>query len=332
MCSLSVCIITSNEEKNLTRCLNSIKPIADEIIIVDTTSNDYVTNLGIKFNAKVIDFNFENDFSKVNNIGIENCSMDWILLLKSDECIDLSQTSNLKDKLSLSPLIAYNLKLVNIIDNSRNIGEYILRLFKNNSGFNYINEINEELSNSILSENYNDFVSNLDVNIYSYSYDISKRNLYKRCYRNISIYSNVKLENKNYEYYFLLANEYYLLENYNKAINNYTKALYSCTNIYISSYITYVILKTYYVSKKYSTGLSLGEYLLNKYDKVIDVYLILSMCAEKCGDMETYKNYYKLYLTSEKRSHKYYLDLYFIHNPNIIPEMFGFKLNNIIKQ
>lgn len=331
MCSLSVCIITTDEEKNLTRCLNNVQNIADEIIIVDTTSNDYVSNLGSEFNAKIIDFPFENDFSKVNNIGLKNCSMDWILFLKSDECIDLSQGSNLKNLLSSSSLIGYNLKLINIIDNSRNFGEYILRLFKNNSGFNYINEINEELSNSILGEDYLDFVQDLDLNLYSYSYDISKRNLYKRCYRNLSIYSNVKVENKDYIYYFHLGNEYYLLENYNKAINSYTKSLYSCNNTYIASYITYVILKAYYISKKYSSGLSLGEYLLNKYNKLIDIYLILSMCAEKSGDEEAYKKYYKLYLTTEKSSHKYYLDLYFIHNPNIIPEMFGFKLNNLIE-
>jgi len=331
LCSLSVCIITNNEEKNLARCLNSIKKIADEIIIVDTTSNDYISNLGNEFNAKIIDFPFENDFSKVNNIGLQNCSKDWILFLKSDECIDLSQSSNLKDILSSSSSIGYNLKLINIINNSRNLGEYILRLFKNNSGFNYTNEINEALSNSILDENYIDFVQNLNINLYNYSYDISKKNLYRRCYRNLSVYSKVKPENKNFEYYFLLGNEYYLLENYNKAINSYTKALYSCTNPYISSYITYIILKTYYVSQKYSTGLSLGEYLLNKYDKLIDVYLILSMCAEKCDDVEAHKKYYKFYLTSEKTPHKYYLDLYFIHNPNIIPEMFGFKLNSLIE-
>lgn len=330
MCSLSVCIITNNEEKNLVRSLNSIKNIADEIIIVDTTSKDYIANLGNEFNAKVIDFPFDNDFSKINNIAIENCSMDWILLLKSDESVDTSQISILKEKLSSSSSIGYKLKLVNIIDNSRNAGEYILRVFKNNSGFNYINEINEELSNSILLENYLDFVEELDINIYSYSYEINKNNLYKRCYKNLSIYSNMSFENKNYEYYFLLGNEYYLLENYNKAINNYTKALYSCPNIYISSYITYVLLKTYYVSQKYSTGLSLGEYLINKYNKLIDIYLILSMCAEKCDDLESHKKYYKIYLSSKKPNHDYYLDLYFIHNPNIIPEMFGFKLNSLI--
>ena len=331
MSSLSLCIITSNEERNLTRCLNSIKSIADEIVIVDTTSNDNISNLGIKFNAKIIDFSFNNDFSEINNIGIENCSKDWILLLKSDECLDVSQTEDLKNLLGDTNLLGFNLKLINIIDNSRNLGEYTLRLFKNNSGFNYINEINEELSNSIIGENYKEFVKDLDINLYSYSYDVSRRNLYKRCYKNLSIYSKFPIEKKDYEYYFLIGNEYYLLENYNKAIICYTKALYSCTNIKISSYITYVLLKTYYVSKKYSNGLSLGEYLINKYNKLVDIYLILSLCAEKCDDMEAHKKYYKTYLASKKTNHDYYLDLYFLHNTNIIPEMFGFKLNNLLK-
>jgi len=329
--SLSVCIITNNEEENLTRSLNSIKNIADEIVIVDTTSNDYVSNLAIDFKAKVIDFTFDNDFSKINNVGLNNCTMDWVLILKSNECVDSYQISNVKALLSSSDLLGYKLKLVNIIENTRVLGKYILRLIKNNSGFNYINQINEELYNSIIEDNYLNFVGELDVNLYNYSFDIDKKSLYKRCYRNLSIYSSAKSENKTYEYYFLLGNEYYLLENYNKAINIYTKALYSCTNIYISSYITYVLLKVYYISQKYNVGLSIGEYLVNKYNKVIDIYLILSMCAEKVGDMDSYRNYYKLYLTSEKTDHKYYLDLYFLHNKRVIPEMFGFKLNDVKK-
>lgn len=50
---LSLCMIVKNEEKNLERCLESIKDIVDEIIIVDTGSIDNTLKIAEKYNAKI---------------------------------------------------------------------------------------------------------------------------------------------------------------------------------------------------------------------------------------------------------------------------------------
>ena len=54
MHKLSVVIITLNEEENIARCLASVKPIADEIVIVDGLSKDKTVDICNSFGCKVI--------------------------------------------------------------------------------------------------------------------------------------------------------------------------------------------------------------------------------------------------------------------------------------
>ena len=123
MDTLSVCIIARNEEANLTRCLKSIKSIADEIILIDTGSTDNTINIAQEFNAKIIKFPWNDDFSSARNKALEIASKDWILYIDCDESLDNSQVSELKDMLNDSLYLGFRLKLINIIDNKPYKGE-----------------------------------------------------------------------------------------------------------------------------------------------------------------------------------------------------------------
>ncbi len=65
---LSICMMVKNEEKNLERCLISLKQIRDEVtselIIVDTGSSDKTVNIAKRFTDKVYFHNWNNDFQK----------------------------------------------------------------------------------------------------------------------------------------------------------------------------------------------------------------------------------------------------------------------------
>ena len=84
---LSVCIIAKNEEKMLPDCLRSIRGIADEIIVVDTGSNDKTISIAESFGCKVIREKWENDFSKARNIALSHATNKYILSLDADERI-----------------------------------------------------------------------------------------------------------------------------------------------------------------------------------------------------------------------------------------------------
>jgi glycosyltransferase involved in cell wall biosynthesis len=130
--SVSVCMIIKDEEKYLARCLASVKPIVDEMIVVDTGSSDRSKDIAIAFGARVYDYEWENDFAKARNYSISKASGEWILILDGDEVIsplDHVRFNKLVIKTPQAP-IAYSIKtrnynkLANIVGWIPNDGQY----------------------------------------------------------------------------------------------------------------------------------------------------------------------------------------------------------------
>ena len=67
MATVSLCMIVKNEEKVLSRCLDSVKDAVDEIIIVDTGSEDNTKNIASQYTDKIYDFKWVYDFSAARN-------------------------------------------------------------------------------------------------------------------------------------------------------------------------------------------------------------------------------------------------------------------------
>ena len=77
--------IVKNEEKNLSRCLNSVKEVVDEIILVDTGSTDTTKEIGENFGAKIYDYVWDSNFSNARNFALSKSTGNWILYLDADE-------------------------------------------------------------------------------------------------------------------------------------------------------------------------------------------------------------------------------------------------------
>ncbi len=84
MVALSVVVITYNEEKNLGRCLASVKDVADEIVVVDSNSKDNTVAIAEKFGAKVIQHDFDG-YGQQKNFATDSAANDWVLNLDADE-------------------------------------------------------------------------------------------------------------------------------------------------------------------------------------------------------------------------------------------------------
>ena len=84
--TVSVIILTKNEELNLPRCLESIRGVAREVIIVDSFSTDRTIEIAKKFGAKVFQREFKNQAEQFN-WALDNLEIggDWILRLDADE-------------------------------------------------------------------------------------------------------------------------------------------------------------------------------------------------------------------------------------------------------
>ena len=86
MGKLSAVIITFNEEKNIRRCIESLKEVADEIIVVDSFSQDQTVALSKELGAKVIEHAFEGHIQQ-KNFALSQASFDYILSLDADEAL-----------------------------------------------------------------------------------------------------------------------------------------------------------------------------------------------------------------------------------------------------
>ncbi len=85
--SVSLCMIARNEAKYLAKCLRSIKPVVDEMIVVDTGSSDATRDVAEVFGAKVFDYQWDEDFSRARNYSLSKARGDWIFILDADEVI-----------------------------------------------------------------------------------------------------------------------------------------------------------------------------------------------------------------------------------------------------
>lgn len=86
MSALSVVIITYNEEKNIARCLQSVQPIADDIVVVDSGSQDNTRNIAERFGARIIVQPFLG-YIEQKNFALDQARHEFVLSLDADEAL-----------------------------------------------------------------------------------------------------------------------------------------------------------------------------------------------------------------------------------------------------
>jgi glycosyltransferase involved in cell wall biosynthesis len=83
---LSVAVITLNEEANLARCLDSVREIAAEIVVIDSGSTDGTATIARQFRT-VFDVHPWQGHVAQKNVALRRCSQAWVLCLDADEVL-----------------------------------------------------------------------------------------------------------------------------------------------------------------------------------------------------------------------------------------------------
>jgi glycosyltransferase involved in cell wall biosynthesis len=86
MVKLSAVIITFNEEKNIGRCIDSLKELTDEILVVDSFSKDNTLEICNQKGARIIQNKFEGHIQQ-KNFALSQATNDWVLSLDADEAL-----------------------------------------------------------------------------------------------------------------------------------------------------------------------------------------------------------------------------------------------------
>lgn len=88
MATISLCMIVKNEALVLERCLNSLQGIVDEMIIVDTGSEDQTKEIAGRYTEHLYDFAWQDDFSAARNFSFSKATMEYIYTADADEVLD----------------------------------------------------------------------------------------------------------------------------------------------------------------------------------------------------------------------------------------------------
>jgi len=86
MPKLSVTIITFNEEANILRTLESVKPVADEIVVVDSMSTDQTLTICREFGCRVVQREFDG-YGTQKQFAVDQASNDWVFSIDADEVV-----------------------------------------------------------------------------------------------------------------------------------------------------------------------------------------------------------------------------------------------------
>ncbi|MDD6058642.1 MAG: glycosyltransferase [Clostridiales bacterium] len=88
MATISVCMIVKNEEAVLERCLNSLRGLYEELIIVDTGSVDRTKEIAARYTDKLFEFSWTGSFCDARNFSFSKASCEYIYAADADEVID----------------------------------------------------------------------------------------------------------------------------------------------------------------------------------------------------------------------------------------------------
>lgn len=260
MPKVSLCMIVKDEEENIERCLASVQPFVDEMIVVDTGSTDQTISMCKAAGAKVYPFQWNNHFAEARNYSLDQASGEWILWMDGDEVLEVSAESCWKEKLAEETEHILNVHLVNYMGESPDPNEtYHIahpRLFRNGIGLRFLYHIHEALNveEIFAGERALKKIKQHDgLTIHHYGYLQSHTIAKQKSERNLHmLLHELTLDNNNPWTEYHLASEYYRLEKYKQA--------YEFVNLSIARFLRKDKLPPSLLYKlKYSCLISLGS-------------------------------------------------------------------------
>jgi tetratricopeptide (TPR) repeat protein len=149
---LSLCTIVKNEAKNLPRCLESAREVADEMVVVDTGSTDDTVAVAERYGARVVHFSWCDDFSAARNTAVSHARGKWILALDADETLARDARRKLRGLLRDERYQAYLINIRSPLKGTRSQAAVINawpRVFRNRPEIRYEGRVHEQISPSI---------------------------------------------------------------------------------------------------------------------------------------------------------------------------------------
>ncbi len=221
---ITLSMIVRNEERYLHECLESVKNLVDQIVIVDTGSTDNTVSIAEEFGSIIFNFEWENNFSSARNYALSKSTGDWILYLDADERLTKDSVNEIKNITAQNDLLGCRCRVISLDDfNGKPNYMRYTRLFKNSPGIKFIGSIHEQIDKSLFANSYK--IIDTGIEIIHVGYNIPYEEIKKKVQRNLTLL-NKEYENDKSSYNaFQLANTYTILKDYSAAERYYLTAV-----------------------------------------------------------------------------------------------------------
>lgn len=145
-------MIAKDEASNLPRCLESVRGVVDEIIVVDTGSTDATVEIATRYGARVESSAWTGDFSASRNAALGYATGDWILVLDADEALASSSRGRLKKELLKTKADGLQVRIRNLSAPGELVAHVdmpLTRVFRNAPEHRFEGAIHEQIAPSI---------------------------------------------------------------------------------------------------------------------------------------------------------------------------------------
>jgi len=137
---LSVFLIVRDESKVLERCILSLRGLQDELVVVDTGSQDDTISIARRHTSLVYEIPWENDFSKAWNYAMDRCTGDWLFVMAADQLLG-SEPADIRHYLQETPHTVVDFRI-----RHGSLEYHYPRVFRSNLGYKFVGPVHEYLS------------------------------------------------------------------------------------------------------------------------------------------------------------------------------------------
>ncbi len=195
---LSLCMIVKNEERVLADCLQSVRGVVDEIIVVDTGSTDRTVEIAQSYNAKIFHFPWNGSFSDARNEALAHCTCAYVIYLDADERLETRDRDRLRNLVRRPGADAYEITVVS----RRTEGKRVIRntsdqprLFRRDPRYRFRFRIHESILPSVRETG--GVVAKENITLHHVGYDISNEAMERKQLRN---YEQLVIDVQEYPY------------------------------------------------------------------------------------------------------------------------------------
>ncbi len=297
--TLALCMIVKNEEAFLDQCLESVKGIVDEIVIVDTGSTDRTVEIAEKHHAKIYHHAWQNSFSEARNYALQFVTSEWVLQLDADEVLEREDAALLKKTLAVSDnFTSICVPILNYLPDGV-VSKFYYRRFYKKEFAHYEGRVHNQIvvsGEAVIKE----------IRLYHFGYDLSPEKMAAKHKRTLGlILKQLEDEPNSIFYRFNLVRTLRNMGDYDQAIKEGLAAL-ALPNVQdrVGYYLMLIndTSQSMLLSNRPSEALELCKLALEKDPLNIDILFGMGGSYVALENYEQAIDYYKKWVQAKKQT------------------------------